>query len=621
VKNRIKKITITFGIMVVLLSSCSKKDKVEKINFNQKNAYSWSVNKFNLPTDWSPYNYLVLEIKASLPKRFFLELNTDHGKSSISVLPFQNARIQMAIPLQFYRKPNTEGSEMAALFSRSLTTGWFNIWGVNTGPLTAVDSIGLIMDNPPDNSNIEIYSITLTKEKPVEKVIEPTLLVDKFGQWIPVEWDNKIHTIKELEEAWSRDDSILNVQSKILERSKYGGFLKKKYKATGYFRTQKINNRWWFIDPDGYQFLATGVNGVSAGDFTRTQNRKYIFEEFPPKEFQRQGYDNDGSPLISLGMWNQQRRYGDNWEEKWKANSVKRLKAWGFNAINWSNSILNDKVVYAKFLTGWGIEEGVMGIPDVYSQKFINDADSVALNNCKPLKNDPLMLGYFLGNEPVWPGEESLVVDAILEGPDTKTKEVLQKFLKEGDTPERRKEFVLNTYMKFLKTIISAIRKYDNNHLIMGMRFGNLNISNEVIEMAKLFDVFSFNRYTNKLPMNKLDNVYRIVNKPILVGEFHFGVSGRGLAEGLVQVKNQTEKGLAYQNYVENAFAHPAIVGTFWYRWRDQMATGRSDGENYNIGVVDVTDLPYTEVIDAIIKTHSRVFDVHNGDMKPFVKE
>ena len=32
------------------------------------------------------------------------------------------------------------------------------------------------------------------------------------------------------------------------------------------------------------------------------------------------------------------------------------------------------------------------------------------------------MLGYFLGNESIWPGEESLVVDAMLSGPDTETR-------------------------------------------------------------------------------------------------------------------------------------------------------------------------------------------------------
>ena len=70
----------------------------------------------------------------------------------------------------------------------------------------------------------------------------------------------------------------------------------------------------------------------------------------------------------------------------------------------------------------------------------------------------------------------------------------------------------------------------------------------------------------------------------------------RGLAPGLVQTASQAERGVAYSYYVEHAAEHPAIVGAHWYQWIDQPATGRRDGENYNIGWIDVTDRPYPGV-------------------------
>ena len=90
---------------------------------------------------------------------------------------------------------------------------------------------------------------------------------------------------------------------------------------------------------------------------------------------------------------------------------------------------------------------------------------------------------------------------------------------------------------------------------------------------------------------------------PIVVGEFHFGTPGRGLAPGLAQVSNQKERGVAYRYYVENAAAHPAVIGTHWFQWLDQPSTGRNDGENYNIGFVDVTDRPHTEFIEGLGNT------------------
>ena len=44
---------------------------------------------------------------------------------------------------------------------------------------------------------------------------------------------------------------------------------------------------------------------------------------------------------------------------------------------------------------------------------------------------------------------------------------------------------------------------------------------------------------------------------------------------------------------------NPLIVGTHWFQYGDQATTGRGDGENYQIGFVDVCDTPYPETIAA----------------------
>jgi hypothetical protein len=77
------------------------------------------------------------------------------------------------------------------------------------------------------------------------------------------------------------------------------------------------------------------------------------------------------------------------------------------------------------------------------------------------------------------------------------------------------------------------------------------------------------------------------------------------------------ERAVAYRYYVENAAAHPALIGTHWFQWIDQPSTGRFDGENYNIGLVDVTDRPYPEMIKAAKETFKRLKDVHSGKEPP----
>ena len=78
-----------------------------------------------------------------------------------------------------------------------------------------------------------------------------------------------------------------------------------------------------------------------------------------------------------------------------------------------------------------------------------------------------------------------------------------------------------------------------------------------------------------------------------------------------------SNRGAAYRYYVENAAAMPALIGTHWFQWIDQPSTGRMDGENYNIGLVNVTDRPYREMVEAMQTTHKRLLAVHSGKTPP----
>jgi hypothetical protein len=81
------------------------------------------------------------------------------------------------------------------------------------------------------------------------------------------------------------------------------------------------------------------------------------------------------------------------------------------------------------------------------------------------------------------------------------------------------------------------------------------------------------------------------------------------------------ERAVAYRYYVENAAAQPALIGAHWFQWIDQPSTGRFDGENYNIGLVDVTDRPYPDMINASKETFNRLYDVHSGKEPPVSRQ
>ena len=118
----------------------------------------------------------------------------------------------------------------------------------------------------------------------------------------------------------------------------------------------------------------------------------------------------------------------------------------------------------------------------------------------------------------------------------------------------------------------------------------------------------SFNRYLKSVADLRLPEG---VDRPMIIGEFHFGALDRGMFHtGLVATASQKDRADAYRGYVHSAICHPQIVGTHWFQFGDEAVTGRGDGENYQIGFVDVCDTPYAETIAASREIGANLYDL-----------
>ncbi len=579
--------------------------------------HKWSLADLNpaLPADWTGYNYLVLELKASSPQRFSLSLFSGDKVQRRQMQPLPNVWIRAAVPLHYFRQPNRSGHDLASIGKVPRNSFWLSTGGTY-GPLDAVTALGVSMQNSLGDPSLEIRSVRLAKEDPGSDVLDPKPVVDEFGQWKPVDWPGKVQNLAQLQRAWAAEEGELRPGD--YGTGRYGGYLATQAKATGFFRVEQVNDRWWFVDPEGHLFFSTSSTGIGSGaGESRLKGREDYFAAQPPHEVANLGRRSAGG----FYSWNLARRHGAEVQTKWADLALRRLEGWGLNTIgNWSDSRLWDagKKAYQVNLGGWGMNTGYMGLPDVYSEDFIKVADRDAAAQCAPRRNDPWVLGYFIANEPPWPGRESLVVDLILERPASAIQREAKVWLAAGDTPERRRQFIYRAFEKFIEVTVAAIRRHDPNHLILGLRFGGHKIPMEMLRACRVFDVYSLNVYATQVDMKLLTEIYQAIGRPIVIGEFHFGVPGRGLAPGLVQVRDPAERGVAYRYYVEQAAAFPALIGTSWFQWVDQPCTGRMDGENYNIGLVDVTDRPYPELIDALRATHRRLHAVHAGTTPPF---
>jgi hypothetical protein len=614
-KNILFLISVAFFLTA---TGCAPKDNTKIVKFEGKTfEQKWAVRDLNpdLPSDWSTFEFLTLDFNASSTQRFFINLYDTAGMRRLRILPFQGAWVRASIPLKNFQKRNVVGNDMAAIGQKGMPGFGLGFTGF-VGSINKVDSLGVLMEEPVGSPVLEIRNIQLTMNAK-DSILSPVPLVDEFGQWIPAEWPGKVKTIDDLKLAWDAEDKAL--QSGRFNVSKYGGYLDTRSKATGFFRVEKIDGKWWFIDPEGHYFISTGSTGIGpGGSFARTEGREYIYTAFAPEELTR---SDKRLGKASYYTWNLYRRFGSDYYLKWMDFTSRRMDDWGLNTVaNWSDAALGRTKgkPYVATLSGWGFDAKTMGMPDVYASDYADKINEAAERQCVPLKNDTFLLGYFVGNEPPWPGRETELVNVILDGEETPMKGALQKYLAGGDTPDRRKAFVYDTYIRFITIVNTAIKKYDPNHLNLGLRFGG-NPPDDLIKASATigFDVFSLNIYGYSTYPDRLNKIDQLTGLPVIIGEFHFGTPGRGLSPGLKQTTSQEERGVAYRYYVENAVAHASLIGTHWFQWWDQPSTGRGDGENYNIGMVDVTDRPYKELVDAARETHRRLYDIHSGKIAP----
>jgi len=128
------------------------------------------------------------------------------------------------------------------------------------GPLTGIKGLIFRYYTPLNNPTIEIRSIELANENPGCTYLDTIPFIDEFGQWNRGDFEGKAKSIDELKSFWEDEENNLKPLSK--ELSQYGGYLAERIKGTGYFRVEKIDNRWWFIDPEGCLFLSIGSNGI-----------------------------------------------------------------------------------------------------------------------------------------------------------------------------------------------------------------------------------------------------------------------------------------------------------------------------------------------------------------------
>jgi hypothetical protein len=477
-------------------------------------------------------------------------------------------------------------------------------------------------------------------------------MIDRFGQFVHADWPGKTHGEDDLKRAISEEEADWSAHPGPRDWNRYGGWQAgPRLQATGFFYPAKHGGKWWLVDPEGCLFWSHGVDcvGFSQGT-TPISDREFYFvdlprDDLPLAQFYGRGswaphgyYQDKGTyRTFNFAGANLSRKYGDDWQERAGEASHRRLRSWSMNTIaNWSDAriYLGRKTPYVVSAGSSGAKpiEGSSGywgkFPDPFDPSFRAALERRMERERGASAGDPWCIGYFVDNELGWGDALSLAKAALASPPEQAAKKAFLTDLKakyaaigalnaawgvahdswevlaESRTPPDDKKagedlgaFYTRIAEEYFRVCREAVKQVAPNNLYLGCRFAWVN-DRGARAAAKYCDVIGYNLYRDDVADFKLPEG---LDKPVIIGEFHFGALDRGMFHtGLRPTASQEARAAAYKSYVTGALRNPLLVGTHWFQYGDQATTGRGDGENYQIGLVDICDRPYPETIQAV---------------------
>jgi len=503
------------------------------------------------------------------------------------------------------------------------------------------------------------------------------LLVDRYGQSTRKDFAWKVKSDDDLKADVEKQKTMLApLGGPALDT--YGGLggsgAKYGLKKTDFFHVGQAGGRQVLVTPEGNAFFHLGVCGINiTDDYTTVAGREKIYEWIPPKDEQfGSAWRSNSNGVVSFYIANWIRKFGRPFTmEEWSGQVVQRLRSWGFNSSGaFSASTGTMKKMNFPYVLSlpFGNGSGVAVLPDKVGAAELMDPfapgveealDKIFAKRVAPLANDPLLIGWFQGNEqhfellpkmiPAYKASKVAAKMNLVELLRKKYGGDISKFnaawkpaspfanfedLKEAPLFIRSEagaadmtEFYRN-YLDAYYAIVSRVyHKYDPNHLLIGNRFTPGTANNEdVVRIAgKYLDVISVNYYTYPIEKDFLKKIHEWSGgRPIILSEWYYSSTDAGLGGGK-EVANQEERGKAYRNYVEQSASLPFVVGSEWFIFNDQSLTGRFfegfNGEGNNTGLVNVADRPYEELVAGTRLTGERIYDVIFGKVPPFVFE
>jgi len=383
----------------------------------------------------------------------------------------------------------------------------------------------------------------------------------------------------------------------------------------------------WLVTPQGEKFFSLGVNTTNGGSKADLAlgTKAYHFTRFYP----------------DLAAWG--------------AKAQERLTAWGFNTAG-----------------GWSEPTAVMSLPlipeidlgrnaklhwyDIFDPLMEATVDATAREIMGWTRGNPRVLGVFTDNEVGWWNaplfawhlerpwaihSKRVLWKMLHERYQGKWNRLLEDFVpaSEGlDSFEKLKEggaalklrpggqgiravgqFTRLIAGRYYELVFRAMRKAAPEFLVVGDRLPLYYDQNAVLAQKGLVDVLSTNYNVDCedgwVAPYYFEGLRELSPAPVLISEFFFAAdenrSGNTNNGHLMHVATQAERARGAAAAVRNFAAFPNVAGVHWFQYNDEPTGGRGDGEDFNMGLVDIHDKPYERLTQALAQANAQAPALH----------
>lgn len=505
----------------------------------------------------------------------------------------------------------------------------------------------IALDWPLPQGQVVTYTATFHFETPPD-LHASAPFIDRYGQSRHADWPGKIRSDDDLVAAGTDEQDRLAAMGLPDGFDRWGGAtnLGWQEEATGFFRVVQRNGFYWLVDPDGYPTFYTGVCTAPSYSWDKTPvtGREYLFEQLPSKDLDSSSWGWDvwgqdpGIEYFAVHTPLLIQRYGPEWRSISDDLFQRRLKTWGFSGLGkWSQQTGDLPISPVLHYSA----PSIAGHPDVFDGTVQDQIRESLRPQIEPNKEDPRILGWSIQNEiegiiHPWeivsilsrgsniPAKRALVEEALyniyrgnvsdMAAAWSVPATTIEDFY--ADVPvapaqdvEALRQFYEGRYHKFLYETVKGL---DPNHLYFGFWIVPVWWENETdwVVTAPYSDVIGYDRYAPELTNELLDRLLSQTGKPAILGEFSFPpYYGFARGFGVYAAANAIDDaaaGDAYARTLASASAHPLVLGTMWFQYRDQPLTGRGPGsgeglvygEHYAFGIIDIADRPKWDMVE-----------------------